>query len=324
MAEDTAALQAQIDELKQQLAQMQGGIAKVAAETPEPAEPAELSRRGVLGKAAAVAAGAVGGAMLLERPAAAADGGNLIIGQVNAGSSATTLNTTVGSSQKVALLVNDNSGFDATGSGRLAAIAGWSGSNVGVYGFSASSYPLVIRYGKGMLFSGGLANAQTLTAEQQSVPTGGAHNVGEYVITSGSGSISACIVSGTPGTWANIGFNPTTGAARVLDTRTGTGAPTARFNSGEAHTVAVRGHATIPDSTSVRAVSYSITVNNPGHAGYLKIGPDSSSQATVVNFTKGVSISASGITGLKADGSILVTVLGASADVVIDLTGYFV
>jgi len=321
MAEHTAALQAQIDELKQQVAALSGTPAVPAA---EPGEPVAVSRRAAFGKAAAIAAGAVGGAILLERPAAAANGGNFVLGQANSATAVTELDVTVASGSKLGLFVNDNSGFNASDSGMLAALGAWSASHAGLYAYSDTGVGARLVGGSAAVNLFAQGSGVSIRSESGGVPSTGTHQPGEYGVSSSTDGISACIIEGTPGTWANIGFNPTTGTARVLDTRTGTGAPNAPFASGAAHSIAVRGHATIPNSLSVRAVAYAITVNSPSANGYLKVGPDSSTQATVANFTKGVSISSSGITGLKSDGSILVTVFGASAEVVIDLTGYFV
>jgi hypothetical protein len=67
------------------------------------------------------------------------------------------------------------------------------------------------------------------------------------------------------------GFNPV-GPHRILDTRTGTGAPAGKAQPATPIHLDVTGHHAIPD-TGVSAVTINITVNDPDTAGYATIYP---------------------------------------------------
>ena len=128
--ERIAALEAQLAELKQEVAAPEGEVS--------------TSRRDVFKKLALGAAGVAAGGALLGKatPAAAADGQAVLMGTEagqNVAASATRLNYT-GAASTAAVVVQSGTTYSATQSNRDAALAGWASSNgtldTGVYGYS--------------------------------------------------------------------------------------------------------------------------------------------------------------------------------------------
>ena len=114
--------------------------------------------------------------------------------------------------------------------------------------------------------------------------------------------------------------------ARILDTRNGTGLSGA-LHINAAGTFAVTGRGGVP--TGATAVTGNLTVTGQTGAGLLYIGPIAADYpgSSTLNFPVGDN-RANGITvALGAGGTLSVTFvgpLGASAQAVFDVTGYFV
>ena len=114
--------------------------------------------------------------------------------------------------------------------------------------------------------------------------------------------------------------------ARVLDTRTGSGL-SGQFTSGAPRSFAVSGRGGVP--AGAVAVTGNLTVVGPNSGGYLYVGPVAASTppSSTLNVLKGdtraasvtVKLDGSGRLGVVWKGSV-----GAKADVLFDVTGYFV
>ena len=111
--------------------------------------------------------------------------------------------------------------------------------------------------------------------------------------------------------------------ARVLDTRTGNGAPTAAIGAGKSVRVQITGRGGVPAS-GASAVAIAIAVVQPGATGWLSATANGST-ATVVNFSRAQSLTAVALVPLSASGQITFTNHSAATiKLVGDLTGYVV
>ncbi len=119
-------------------------------------------------------------------------------------------------------------------------------------------------------------------------------------------------------------FNPLT-PARLLDTRSGNGAPIAKLGPGQSLNLQVTGRGGVP-STGAEAVVLNVTVTNPSLASYLTIFPTGVTMpvASNLNFKAGQTIPNRVMVGLST-GSGQVTIFNGvgSTDVVADVNGWF-
>lgn len=110
--------------------------------------------------------------------------------------------------------------------------------------------------------------------------------------------------------------------SRLLDTRTGLGAPLARVQGGQAVTVQVAGRAGVP-STGVGAVLLNLNVMTPAAAGYLTAHADGTTQPG----SRAVSYAAGGVTTVLVlsrvgpDGKVRLYT-SATADLSADIVGW--
>ena len=132
-------------------------------------------------------------------------------------------------------------------------------------------------------------------------------------------------------------FTPeTTGAtyhalapSRLLDTRDGTGGLAGPFVSHAARTFQVTGNGGVPATAT--AVTGNLTVTGQSYLGYLYVGPDAMNDPTssTLNFPKGDDRANSVTVTLGTGGKLAITyaapayALGATAQVIFDVTGYF-
>ena len=238
-----ASIDDRIAELERELAALK---AEVAAE-PEEA----TSRRAVFKVLAAGAAGVAAGMVARAAPAAAADGGSLVIGAGgdanNTGQTRTRLLYTgaalggTGVDANFVQVRDDSlSGFQPATAGLTSyvntkavnGVYGYSQSNGnGVFAMSESGIGLFAwgRGGIGALMQGGRANVQLTPFGTAAPARGDAHTVGE-LINDAAGDLWYCTVSGTPGVWRKVGGPGTAGQlhalpspVRVYDSRSGTG-----------------------------------------------------------------------------------------------------
>ena len=169
-------------------------------------------------------------------------------------------------------------------------------------------------------------------------PRGDVRANGVTVALSADGTLSA-VFRGTSGSSANLVFDvtgffaPSSGATyvpvdpvRLLDSRSGNGL-TGRFSSGTARTVKIAGRGGIP--TGVVAVTGNVTVTHQTSAGWLAVTPTANNapSTSTLNFPAGDNRANNFTVRVASDGSISAVfrgLPGASADVIIDITGYFV
>lgn len=107
---------------------------------------------------------------------------------------------------------------------------------------------------------------------------------------------------------------------RIVDTRFGTGVPKARVGAGQSITVTVPG---LPTGTS--AVAVNLTAVSPSSAGYLVAYPTGTARpnASAVNFPAGRTVANAAVVGVDGQGRITLTNATGTADVLVDLSGYY-
>lgn len=117
-----------------------------------------------------------------------------------------------------------------------------------------------------------------------------------------------------------VGVSP----ARVLDTRTGNGAPIGALHAGSPSTVQVAGRWGVP-ATGVDAVIVNITATNSSSGSFLTAWPAGAAMPNVsnVNFGAGQTVPNLAIVKLSADGRLEIANAQGSTDVVIDVEGWF-
>ena len=113
--------------------------------------------------------------------------------------------------------------------------------------------------------------------------------------------------------------------ARVLDTRTGTGAPQAAVGSGGVVALQVTGRGGVPTSR-VAAVVLNVTAVSPATAGYLTAYPSGTQRPAVsnLNFVKGQTVPNLVVVPVGSDGKVaLFNGSFGSVQMVADVAGYY-
>jgi len=330
-----AALEQELAALK---AQLRADVsARGGDRSAEPPDGAGTSRRGMLRHLAVGAAGVAGAVVVGARPAAAANGDPVNVGETVSGDLPTQIQYTGATQHSAAVWVqsgsattNDEPAFQ--GKAAFAGVAddegaqdigvtGWSrkpaGTGVGVFGFSP---------GYGGEFLGGAADLRLRAGGAAPLTTTIAHLSGELV-HDGDGNLWVCVGDGTPGTWRLLAGPATTGAlsllpapVRAYDSR-GTGGP---IGAGQERTVDLS--VAVPEGAS--GVLANLTATNAAALGYLAVfaygvtWPGNSS----LNFAPDLDLANSVTSAISADRQVTVRGgggPGAEADFIIDVVGYY-
>ncbi|MEY9839642.1 N-acetylmuramoyl-L-alanine amidase [Streptacidiphilus sp. EB103A] len=111
---------------------------------------------------------------------------------------------------------------------------------------------------------------------------------------------------------------------RLLDTRSGTGAPQAKVAAGGSVALQITGNGPVP-SGNVSAVVLNVTAVNPSAAGWVAVYPDGTSLPGVsnLNFTAGVTISNLVTVKVGSDGKVRLYNKSGSVDLLADVAGYY-
>ena len=159
------------------------------------------------------------------------------------------------------------------------------------------------------------------------VPVGGGGRVDFY-----NAAGSTDLVVDLEGYFAPAAAGSTAGSylalspARITDTRTGSGYPNAGATLGPGSTLAVQatGVGGVPPS-GVAAVLVNVTVTNTTAAGYLTVYPAGASRpsASNLNWTAGATVANRVLVPVGAGGQISLYNQNGSADVVVDVDGFF-
>jgi surface antigen len=136
--------------------------------------------------------------------------------------------------------------------------------------------------------------------------------------TSASAHLVADVVGWIPAGADYFALSP----ARVLDTRTGLGAPKGTVAGGHAITLKVTGHGGIP-ATGVKAVLVNVTVTGPTGSGYVTIYPGSTRPtASNLNYARGDTIANSVVAKVAPDGTITLYT-SATTHLITDINGWW-
>jgi hypothetical protein len=117
-------------------------------------------------------------------------------------------------------------------------------------------------------------------------------------------------------------FRPLT-PARLLDTRTGNGAPLAKVAAGQTIDVQVVGRQGVPAS-GVAAVVLNTTITNPSQPSYLTVYPTGVARPPTsnINFVPGQTLANLAVVGVGSGGRVSIFNAGGSTDVILDVSGW--
>lgn len=328
-------------------------------ETEEAGSEEGSSRRALLGRGAVVAAVAAVAGVALAKPAAAANGGALLIGTNNTGSlttqlaGASTLRVVDGNSAGAVSIVGQTSISSGIG---VYGIDGATSSGIGVKGVSSSSLGVgvlgqsttdgngvvgVSAAGTGVVGSGFydfVADGKGLVvlnkAGATNPPTGGLQGT---IARDAAANLWYCH---TNGQWRKLTGASAAGAfhavepTRVYDSRAAAPTPgTLGPNSSRVVSVADgRNNAGIVNVANIvpagaSAVTFNVTVTGTSGGNFLSVAPGNaaSSGASTLNWAGGYDIANASV--VKLDGSRQVKVFmgdqGGSSHFIIDITGYY-
>lgn len=300
-------------------------------DAPEPSD-----RRRFLAKGAVAAAVAAAG-VTIAKPAAAANGGNFILGAANTA----TNNTTLSGSQFIVSRSTGNSvtGINGTGNGVLGSAGDSAGGGVGVRGATANSgvgvwgdAPSTSVAGIGLRGSSSLGPSLHLDETSRTVPpTSGSWTRGQFL--NKSGHLWYCYVSGagTASKWVKVSGAPMIlgSSYRAYDSRAGEvplGVTKGKILDGQTRTnidLKVNGGANaIPSGIS--AVVLNLTATNTSSAGFLglfKAGTVWPGTSTINWGAAGSNIANSTIVAVDTSSRVSVRAAG-SCDFIIDVIGF--
>jgi hypothetical protein len=301
-----------------------------------------LLRTMALGVAAAGAATIATGA----RPAGAADGDAITLGQTNDFATPTNVNyqgATTAASLNVQsgdeTAANDtilNNVFNSAGTALLGVASGNGNQGIGIIGWSkkpGGTGLVGFTGGAGAYggeFFGGLAEVRLRPGGAAPITLTNAHQVGE-LYEDQDGTLWICTAAGTPGTWREIAGPTTAGAfhaiapRRVYDSR-----PNDRLAPGADRTVSV---ANSTDGTvdvvpvGATAVSLTVTVTGTeGAGGFVAVRPAGTGYngtSSVNWFGPGQNLATTVITGVDADRQIVLRAGEQYTHIVVDVTGFY-
>jgi hypothetical protein len=138
--------------------------------------------------------------------------------------------------------------------------------------------------------------------------------------TSAAEREDASVAISTPG--GESVFHPLP-PTRILDTRSGNGAPAGKLGAGATLLLQVTGRGGVPaDATSL---VYNLAVTAPTASSHLTVYPSGTSRplASSINFSAGQTIANGGTTKLGADGKLAIFNNAGATHVILDVAGYY-
>ncbi|WP_329381521.1 hypothetical protein OG625_17485 [Streptomyces sp. NBC_01351] len=126
------------------------------------------------------------------------------------------------------------------------------------------------------------------------------------------------VTFGTPGTFVPV--TPT----RLLDTRSGAGAPAAKIGAGETANVRIAGRAGVP-AEGVTAVVLNVTATNATAGSYVTAHAHGTFRPTAsnINFTAGQTTPNQVTVPVGADGTVNLYNFAGTVDLIADISGYY-
>ncbi len=308
------------------------------------------SRRHLLGKGAIAAAAATVAGIAMSKSANAVDGGSLIIGDETQTAQTPTTLLSTGFAGNQMLLIDDASGFSASASAHPGALAGWSGSRVGVYGLSGSSAGVVGRANNaggvgvkalgpagGVDFEAARAGVIHISAAGVTTTPAGTGALG-FLGRDSTGSLWYCYEIGR---WRKLAGATTAGSfhpitpVRVYDSRAALPTP-GIMAPGTSRVISVKdgrdsvGGVTAADvvPSEATAVSFNVTATGTTGPNFLSVVPGDAAGFTTSNLNwggAGESIANGGIVKLDTSRQIKVFVgdQSGSTHVIVDVSGFY-
>jgi hypothetical protein len=313
--EAVARLLARVDDLERRLATTEQKAVPVAP-------PARTDRRAFLRLAGVATAGVAVAALATDR-AAAADGGNVVLGQANSETNPATITNSGTAGVSISALKgvgpSDSNGLWGDSAGTSGAgVYGTAAAGFGVFGSSATGYDF---YGGG---NGRVGLVQHLTSGS---PTSGSYAIGD-IFRNGAGDLWLCVVGGAAPAVAKfrkLGGPAAAGQTHFLPT------PVRAYDSiSSGQGQLSGGPRTISLATAVpagaNAVLFSATAYNTFGAGYMTIF--SSAVATVPTFNtllwtqSNTFVVANSFSAIANQQLKVYVYPGAQTDFQVDVTGY--
>ncbi len=328
--------QTELNHMKAELQRMQARIEELEA----PGAQQPMNRRNMLRGIGVAAVGAAAGGLAFARPAAATDGNGIIIGDsAQTGTSPTVLIPTTGWSSAPltgAFTVSNDAGFTNINAA-VSCIAAYadstkpSGHNIGLFAASKG--------GVGAKLDGPIPLKLT-DSTNAGAPNQAAGQKGRFQVD--NGDLWFCVTDTGSARWRKITGKGVAGAfhlitpGRVYDSRTGNGGA-GPLGTGLNRTISVAnriatGGGAVVEANFVPAGATAVTLNltavsTVADGGYMAVNPGGNAtvSASSINWANGQTI-ANGIV-CALNGSRQLTVItggtGASADFLIDITGYY-
>lgn len=328
--------QNEIATLKAELQRMQARLEELETRPDEP-----VNRRNMLRGIGAAAAGAAVGGLAFARPAAATDGGSIVIGNATQTSESPTMlvpSTGYSISPFVGAFTVSNDSALSNINASLSCIAAYadsskaSGHNIGLWGASKS--------GIGAKLDGPVPLKLTDNSAS-GAPTQSSGNPGQFKVD--DGDLWFCVTDTGSTRWRKLtgvgvsgGFHAVT-PGRVYDSRPAQGGA-GPLSTGSSRTISVAnrinpsGGAVVENNfvpANARAVTFNLTVvNTVGSNGYLAVNPGgvTTVSASSINWYGANQIIANGtLSSLNTSRQLTVVAGGTStsANFIIDVTGYY-
>ncbi|MFC7491263.1 MULTISPECIES: FlgD immunoglobulin-like domain containing protein [unclassified Knoellia] len=217
----------------------------------------------------------------------------------------------VGSGKEIAVQVTGEGGVPTTGVSSVVL-------NVTAVAPTAGGYATIYPSGTSRPTASNINYAQGATIANQVIVKVGADGKAR-LFTSAATNVIVDVAGYYPPGSRYTGLPP----ARLLDTRTGVGAPTVRIPAGGTVNLQVTGRGGVP-TTGAASVAFNITAVNPSAGGYITAWPTGTVKpnASNVNFAKAQTIAGLAVAKLGTGGKISIS-SSAATDLLLDVAGWF-
>ena len=147
---------------------------------------------------------------------------------------------------------------------------------------------------------------------------------GQLVVTDTSAAGSHTMALTVNGFWPNRGNFYPVATSRILDTRSGNGAPKGQVGPAKTLHLQVAGRGGVP-STNVSAVTLNLTVTGPTASGFVTAFPSNAARPTVstINFPRGWTGANQVTVPLGSNGKVDLYNSSGSTSLIADVTGWF-
>jgi len=217
----------------------------------------------------------------------------------------------VGSGQEIAVQVTGEGGVPTTGVSSVVL-------NVTAVAPTAGGYATIYPSGTSRPTASNINYAQGATIANQVIVKVGSDGKAR-LFTSAATNVIVDVAGYYPPGSRYTGLAP----ARLLDTRTGVGAPKVRIPAGGTVNLQVTGRGGVP-TTGAASVAFNITAVNPSAGGYITAWPTGTAKpnASNVNYARAQTIAGLAVAKLGTGGKVSVS-SSADTDLLLDVAGWF-